>query len=359
MSVFTGAFACSSFQRFKSNWASQREPFGLFVFLRALRGFTDHALSHPVAFDGESFMEEDRFTSGEKWDRNSLLVDRSQEIFSCWHDKQGFLSLLKFEQNTTHHTLATKTCNAQGYAYGCLVIRGPRHQTKPSKAKCTAQGCGQYLQSNMRLCWNFGANKAFDEDQYDVHRIGNRNGWKANPKLELPPDENLAPREKALLSQVDDIWKEMKTWMKKDDDARAVESSEWAPSSRAEWDLNFPDDCLAYLEHFFPAAGAEALDINPDAFEKNSRFFIKHLQNRVPKAPLSVQLRNEIISPGVLKSKPKRRDWLQAFANTKANAVCTGTKEEQETLKTCDFRLAAFEGSAHSAPLRGPHGVPR
>ena len=44
----------------KSNWASQREPFGLFVFLRALRGFTDHALSHPVAFDGESFMEEDR-----------------------------------------------------------------------------------------------------------------------------------------------------------------------------------------------------------------------------------------------------------------------------------------------------------
>ena len=97
----------------------------------------------------------------------------------------------------------------------------------------------------------------------------------------------------------------------------AEDQKESEDSSAEEWDLNSPDDCLAYLEHFFPAAEAEALDINPDVFEKISRFFIKHLQNRLPKAPLSIQFRNEITNPRVMNSKAKRRDWLQAFAKAR------------------------------------------
>ena len=49
-------------------------------------------------------------------------------------------------------------------------------------------------------------------------------------------------------------------------------------ASDPEWNLNSPDDCCSFIEHYFPAKEAEALGVSIDMFSKVAKFYVNFLR---------------------------------------------------------------------------------
>ena len=235
------------------------------------------------------------------------FVDRREEIFASQRDKPS---------------LAGKRSASK--ALDMLEVLSPK------RSKCD---CGAWVLSIHKFCHGCKkVNGKFSVQDEVIHKQGHRGGWQKPPPSEALPEPTAS--NKRLLSQVDDLMKELR----RRGDASKADVLEAAPPedtaaaepaavptqveededpAPCEWDLNDVEDCIAYLEHWYPATEAAALDISPEAFEKVARFYVKDLQNRLPRAPLCVRFRSEIIDAGMLKSKPTRKNWLQSFAKAR------------------------------------------
>lgn len=167
-------------KQFKQCWSGRGEPLSLMVALRAASDFCTEALSAKVA---QTSWARVGAIAGHRWDRDVLFVTRSAEIFSS---QRGQPELDKVAASSALTALK---------------------QVSPSKTKCSNRECGQFLQENMRLCWNCGKeNDNFDQKSFEIHKRGYRSGWQDNAQLKLSA---LSPAEEKMLSQVDDVMKEM------------------------------------------------------------------------------------------------------------------------------------------------------
>ena len=174
----------SHWRVFKQQWSCRPEPLSIFVALRVVHAFSKRSLSPQIT---AASWKRIGCVSGEAWNRDTLFVQRADEIFSC--------------------------SRGQGIADGQSSSSAALNVLKavaPAKTKCQAPGCGQYLDSKMRKCYNCGIeNPDFDETTFDVLKRGFRSGWQQNPAVEVPEVTAMTENEQRLLSQVDDIWREM------------------------------------------------------------------------------------------------------------------------------------------------------
>ena len=209
----------------------------------------------------------------------------------------------------------------------------------PSKSKCTGSGCGQFLQDTMKMCWNCGKqNENYNAESFEIHRRGYRAGWKQNAETKL---SELSPSEEKLLSQVDDIMKEMnrKTASKSKAEKEASESKqECAPgpssshedgkdkeaeqeaeedSGEAEWNLNSMSDCVEMFEESFPAADVEKAGYKIGTFKKICEFYLQGLKAKTPKASLAHWVKKDLDS-GILKTSKQRVDWLKCYGKMRS-----------------------------------------
>lgn len=169
---------------FKQSWSVNGAPLTIFIALRAVRSFTDRALDAEVA---TTSWKRVGIMSGAAVNRDMLLVTRSSEIFSTVRDKER--------------------PSPSSAAVNILL------EVSPKKTKC--KGCSQLLSNNMRKCYNCSLeNPEFDAEAFKIHQQGFRSGWKKQRDVEdvvaaNSNNKELTEAEKALLSQVDDLTKEL------------------------------------------------------------------------------------------------------------------------------------------------------
>ena len=172
----------SDWQAFKRSWSNKEEPLTLCVALRAVHAFTSRSLGPRMA---KVSWKRIGIEADQPLNRDMLFVNRASEIFSTVREKQ----------------------QPQPQSAALSIFK----EVSPKKAKCKGKGCGQLLSSTMKICFNCGLqNPDFDDKMHKVHQQGFRSGWKKSPQTDnVCDDKELTSAEKALLSQVDDLTKEL------------------------------------------------------------------------------------------------------------------------------------------------------
>ena len=288
----------SSWKAFKQQWSSKSQPLSLFIALRAVHDFSKRALSTEIA---SSSWKRIGCEVGKAWDRDTLLVTRADEIFN---------------------SVRSVTTMPASSALSALRL------TAGTKNKCKGEGCGQFLEATMKLCWNCGAvNASFDQEQFDIHKRGFRGGWQKNAELEM---SKLSPKEEALLGQVDDIMKDMnKRAAKKQEDVAAVPeqavdeipaapladtskpADEIVPAAEQEFDLDSSESCVEFIVAHWTHPPADLPQV--------ARYFVDTLKARSTKlAPLSDLMQKEVVTKNILKSKAGRQSWFNAWSSNRS-----------------------------------------
>ena len=119
----------SRWRVFKQQWSCRPEPLSIFVALRVVHAFSKRSLSPQIT---AASWKRIGCVSGEAWNRDTLFVQRADEIFSC--------------------------SRGQGIADGQSSSSAALNVLKAvalAKTKCQAPGCG-HLDSKMRKCYNCG-----------------------------------------------------------------------------------------------------------------------------------------------------------------------------------------------------------
>lgn len=99
-------------------------------------------------------------------------------------------------------------------------------------------------------------------------------------------------------------------------------SSSEETSEEKEFDLNLADDCVEWM------LSAWAPKIPDEAKPVCAYFVESHLRPKVCKGqPLSLWFRKEVIDSGLLKTKDKRRQFLQTWKANRATRFCKGPQE--------------------------------
>ena len=298
----------ASWKQFKQDWCKKNEPLSLMVALRAIHEFTKRALSPEMA---KASWKRIGCESGMQWNRDMLLVNRAEEVFSARRDAPRLGDAAESSALTAFQRVS------------------------PSKTKCSKQGCGQFLDTSMRVCWNCAEpNASFDPDSFAIHKRGFRSGWKQNPEAKL---KKVEAKDEKILGQVTDLMKELKSRVRKQEAmenpakqageekdtampaqekqaalGEAVEKGDDVEEEDPEWNLNDPADVLDMLESSFPAADVEKAGYTLNMFTKICEHYLQFLKQKVPKAPLAHWIKKDL-DAGILKNRTERIQWLQTY----------------------------------------------
>ena len=315
---------------FKAQWSRSGNDLNIFQAIAALRRIVAEALSPQNALAGWARVG---VQPNELMQKHVVLEERFSELFTSKKSGGGSLP-------------APQTSTADALS---LVS-----QISPKKKKCGQNSCKSMVAVTMRFCPECASpNAHFDQAEADMFRSGRRKGWHKPPQPEVPQLPET-PAERRLAQGVGDLLGRLRRGgAAQSEDASAKPSQtgdgvaeiqeppckqqktehkaasfskpstvELGPepleededASDPEWNLNSPDDCCSFIEHYFPAKEAEALGVSIDMFSKVAKFYVNFLRTkRTPKADLCVHFAKEIIEPKTLNSKAGRKNWLQTW----------------------------------------------
>ena len=158
-------------------------------------------------------------------------------------------------------------------------------------------------------------------------------------------DVDLPDSKKRLLSQVDDIMREMDQRSKKtkgdaapalalqdaapalpkDDDETAVPATleEW--NTDTEWDVGTPEGYIGFITTSFPKAKRSQV-------ETIALFYVKtELQSKATKSqPLYQLFQIKLAAPGTLQSPAGRASWLAAWTSNRSKQYCKVPKNQKK-----------------------------